>query len=153
MTTVTLEAVHARQAELAAMIEALARQSAATTTVLPAVELTLHPGEHYAGPVLDADGQIQHHLVLMAAKPDGRMEWADAMAWAQRVGGHLPTRQEQALLFANCRPHLEATWHWSSETEGESYAWLCHFGHGTQYYGHRSAEGCAVAVRLIPLTA
>jgi hypothetical protein len=145
MTTVTLEAVQARQAELTAMIAALTQQS--TTLQIPAAEITLAPGEHYAGPVLDAAGQIQHHLVLMAAKPDDTMTWGDAMAWAEKVGGSLPTRQEQALLFANCKPHLEPAWHWSSETKGESYAWFCLFDDGFQYYSNRSSEGCAVAVR------
>jgi len=150
MSDVTLELVQTRQAELAQLIEQLTRQPIARTQIsLPAVTITLEPGEHYAGAVLDERGSVKHHLVLMAAKPDGDLDWQAAMDWAATAGGSLPTRQEQALLFANCKPHLEAAWHWSCETEGSSDAWSCYFGNGGQYYNGRSAEGCAVAVRRL----
>lgn len=150
MSEVTLELVQTRQAELAQLIEQLTRQPIARTQIsLPAATITLEPGEHYAGAVLDAQGQIKHHLVLMAAKPDGELDWQAAMDWAATVGGSLPTRQEQALLFANCKPHLEAAWHWSCETEGSSYAWGCYFYNGHQGCSYRSGEGCAVAVRRL----
>ena len=91
------------------------------------------------------------HLVLMAARPDTQLNWQDAMEWAKSTGGDLPNRQEQALLYANCKTHLNPDWHWSSETDADdaSYAWHCHFGNGTQYDNHKSYEGCAVAVRRI----
>ena len=117
--------------------------------IVPEATIDLAPGEHYAGAVLDEQGHVKHHLVLMAAKPDGELAWQAAMDWAAAVGGALPTRQEQALLYANCKPHLKARWHWSCETEGSSYAWSCYFGYGTQGYDGRSAEGCAVAVRRL----
>lgn len=113
----------------------------------------LQPGEHYAGVILDAQGQVQHHLVLLAAVPTARLNWQDAMAWAESVGGTLPTRQEQSLLFANCQEQFKAEWYWSGEQDGASFAWSCDFGYGYQYYDLKSYEGCARAVRLIPLTA
>jgi hypothetical protein len=113
----------------------------------------LQPGEHYAGAVLDAQGQHLHHLVLMAALPDGELNWADAMAWAESFGGTLPTRQEQALLFANCRQHLVADWHWSSEQAGASHAWSQDFHRGGQYFTLQSAELRARAVRRIAVSA
>jgi len=111
--------------------------------------LDLQPGEHYAGVVLDDSGNVNHHLVLMAARPDSKLAWQPAMDWATGIGGTLPTRQEQALLFANCKPHLEAEWHWSSETHANnaSYAWHCSFGYGDTYDYRKSYEGSAVAVR------
>ena len=128
--------------------------TATTTTIqLPAATIELRPGERYSGAVLDQDGNVKHHLILLPDRPAARVRWQDAMAWAESVGGQLPDRQEQALLFANCKPHLQKTWHWSSETHEEdaSYAWNCYFSNGYQDYYRKGYEGSAVAVRrLIP---
>ncbi len=115
----------------------------------PSTGIELHPGEHYAGVVLDAEGKTMHHLVLLACKPDGKLNWQDAMDWATSAGGCLPTRQEQALLYANCKPHLQPVWHWSCESHEEdaSSAWTCYFGGGSQYGNRKSCGGSAVAVR------
>jgi hypothetical protein len=151
MTAITLEAIQARQTELAAMIEQLTATTASKTTLLcfPEVETELQPGEHYAGPVLSAEGHVQHHLVLMAQRPASKLNWQDAMDWAASVGAALPTRQEQALLYANCKPHLDPSRHWSCETDKDdaSIAWGCYFDDGIQYSYHKSYEGSAVAVR------
>jgi len=122
-----------------------------TTIHIPAATIELHPGERYAGPVLDAEGRIKHHLVLLPACPESRLNWNDAKAWAASINGQLPDRQEQALLFANCKPHLQPGWHWScrEDEEDASYAWCCLFYDGYQYYDHKSFEGSAVAVRRL----
>ena len=150
MSEATLELVQAKQAELATLIEQLQRTATLQQTVLalPEAHITLQPGEHYAGAVLNEDGLIKHHLVLMAPRASD-LTWQAATDWAARVGGELPTRQEQALLFANCKPHLEERWHWSAETNGASYAWHCYFVSGCQRFGSRSFEGSAVAVRRL----
>ena len=128
--------------------------TATTTTIqLPAATIELRPGERYSGAVLDQDGNVKHHLILLPDRPAARVRWQDAMAWAESVDGQLPDRQEQALLFANCKPHRQKTWHWSSETHEEdaSYAWNCYFSNGYQDYYRKGYEGSAVAVRrLIP---
>ncbi len=124
-----------------------------TTPKIPEAAIELHPGERYAGPVLDAEGRIKHHLVLLPHRPESRMTWDAAKAWAESVGAQLPDRQEQALLFANCKPHLQSGWHWSSQEHEEdaSYAWGCFFNYGGQLNGSKSFECSAVAVRrLIP---
>ncbi|WP_431512587.1 DUF1566 domain-containing protein [Variovorax sp. DAIF25] len=152
MSNVTLEAVRARQSELAAMIEQLQAQSTATVVqVLPETKIELRAGEIYAGAVLDEAGNVKHHLVLILKRPDDRMPWDDAMKWAASIGGTLPDRQEQALLFANCKPHLEGAWHWSCQEHEDdaSYAWCCGFTHGLQTTTRKSYEGCAVAVRRL----
>lgn len=153
MSAITLEAVKARQAELAEMIEQLAAAAATKSTwlLLPEVEIELQPGERYVGPVLDADGKVEHHLVLMPQRPDGTLNWQAAMEWAESIGGAIPTRQEQALLYANCKPHLTPAWHWSSETyeDDASYAWLCNFYDGLQDDLRKRYEGGAVAVRRV----
>jgi hypothetical protein len=67
------------------------------------------------------------------------------------VGGDLPNRQEQALLFSNCKPHINPEWHWSNQTHESdaSFAWICNFLDGFQDDLHKSYEGSAVAVRRI----
>ena len=154
MFAVTIEAVQAKQAELAAMIQLLQQQAAPAfrSITLPATEIELQAGEHYAGAVLDQDGTVLHHVVLMAPRPTERLSWKSAVAWAAAAGGDLPSRQEQALLFANCMPHIEKDWYWSGEahTEDDSYAWYCIFGDGGgQDYGHQFSKGAAVAVRRL----
>ncbi|MBY0469148.1 MAG: DUF1566 domain-containing protein [Burkholderiaceae bacterium] len=148
MTEVTLEQVQAKQAELAALIARLAEPKT-TTLQLPATTIVLQPGEHYAGARLNADGTIASHLVLMAAKPAGTLAWQEAMDWAASVGGELPSRAEMALLYANCRDHVDPEWHWSRETHASdaSFAWICLFGDGLVSYTLKSFEGRARAVR------
>jgi len=100
-------------------------------------------------------------VVLLDAKPDSRLDWKAANAWAESVGGTLPTRPVAALLYANAKPQFQPAWHWTSESleadtgdeQDASYAWYCYFGSGTQDYDHKSAKGAAVAVRLIHLSA
>ena len=153
MTTVTIEQIQAKQSELASMIAQLLAAPTVVPTTIQIEEETIElaPGEHYAGAVLDANGEHMHHLVLMAARPDADVTWKDALEWAEQAGGALPTRQEQALLFANCKPHLQPRWHWSCEEHEEdaSLAWICYFDDGYQDCYHKSYEGSAVAVRYI----
>ncbi len=155
MTAVTIELIQAKQTELAALIAQLQAKpvQASTTIYIEEETFDLAPGEHYAGAVLDANGEHMHHLVLMAARPDAEVTWKDALEWAEQAGGALPTRQEQALLFANCKPHLQPRWHWSCEEreENASYAWYCYFSNGRQYDCLKSYEGSAVAVRYIKI--
>lgn len=152
MTAVTLEQIQAKQTELASMIAQLLATPAQSTTIeIEGDSIELAAGERYAGAVLDANGQHMHHLVLMAAKAAQNMTWTAALEWAEAEGGALPTRQEQALLFANCKPHLQPLWHWSCEEhESEaSSAWTCDFILGLQYDDLKSYECAAVAVRRV----
>lgn len=127
--------------------------TATATIAIPATTIELQPGEHYAGIVLGADGHATHHLVLLPARPVADLNWAGAKAWAASVGGELPNRQEQALLYANCKPHLQPSWHWSCQEceEDASWAWGCYFDDGYQNYRESSSAGSAVAVRRLPL--
>lgn len=154
MPSITLEDIQAEQSRLASLIAELSKnaQPAAKPVLLivPEATITLAAGEHYAGTVLDADGKIKHHLVMMAQRPEEDLSWDDAMAWAKDVGGTLPDRQEQSLLYANCKPHLKPVWHWSCQQHEQdaSFAWSCFFG-GYQGRTRKSAEGAAVAVRRL----
>lgn len=156
MPAITLDAIEAKQTELSKLIAQFKDQATGPVVhTFAQVEIVLDPGEHYVGPVLDADGNLMHHLVLMAQRPTSKLAWQAATDWADSIGGTLPTRQEQALLFANCKPHLKPGWHWSSETHKDdaSYAWHCNFDGGIQYGHLKSYEGSADAVRRIHVTA
>ena len=119
-------------------------------SALPAIGSALEGGI-FAGLTTRKDGT--HCAVVLLSDKGTDLTWKKAMNWAAKLDAELPTRPVADLLFANVKDQLEPRWHWTSETDGASYAWHCHFGHGTQYGTHKSYEGCAVAVRLIPLTA
>ncbi len=153
MTTITLEDIKVQQDKLAQMIAALqaAPQAEPTVYALPAAEISLQPGEHYAGLVLDATtGKPSHHLVLLTGDAE-ELTWAEATAWAEEHGGHLPTRQEQALLYANLKREFEGAWYWSGEKSSSGSAWYQGFYYGSQLYGYLYDRLRVRAVRLIQL--
>jgi hypothetical protein len=110
----------------------------------------LKQGEIYAGLILGKDGQPDYHLVLLPANPS-KLNWNEAMTWAASVGGDLPSRREQSLLFANCKEKFEPHWYWSNRQNATSlgYAWVQYFLNGTQYNNLKSSEFRARAVRRI----
>ena len=126
---------------------------------LPALGAELDSGR-FCGITTLKDG-THSAVILLPAKAGKRLAWSDAMAWAQEAGGQLPSRPVAALLYANAKDQLEQGWHWTSDElhtdtgdqDDVSSAWHCHFYYGYQHDNHKSYEGGAVAVRLIPLTA
>lgn len=108
-------------------------------------------GGTFVGITMLADGKL-YAIVQLDAKPPKRLTWSKAMEWAASVGGVLPSRPVAALMFALAKELLSYDWYWTSEEFEEDYAWFCFFSTGTQYYGPQDDEGCAVAVRMIPLT-
>ncbi len=132
----------------------VAAQPAEVTTLtfasLPALHESLASGK-FAG-VVTIDGQ-HVAVVLLDDRPEKRLNWGNAKAWAKKVGGQLPPRLVSLLLYFTCKELIDASWIWAGEPGGSSYAWCCDFSDGGVYDLGRSAEGGAVAVRLIPLTA
>jgi hypothetical protein len=121
-----------------------------TIANLPAIGTDLDGGT-FAGLTTRQDGT--HHAVILLPEHGTRIEWKQALTWANKQGGELPTRPVASLLFANVKDKLQPGWHWTSEEDDASYAWYCNFGNGYIHLNHKSYEGSAVAVRLIPLTA
>jgi hypothetical protein len=123
--------------------------------LLPAIGAALEGGI-FCGLTTKPDG-THHAVVLLPDAPAERLNWANAMAWAEGLGNgaQLPTRPVAALLFANAKPQFEEAWHWTSETHvnDSSCAWYQTFSYGTQYHYDKSYAGRARAVRLIQLTA
>lgn len=93
-----------------------------------------------------------YHLVLLDGDHDV-CTWADAKAWAEGLGGRLPTRREQSILFGNLKDQFQETWYWSSETHASypEYAWYQYFDFGSQDFYRKDNELRARAVRRIDL--
>ncbi len=125
---------------------AIRKPKPAPTTAATITLPDLAKGETYAG-ILLQDGRPAHHLVLLPG--DTSVKWKDAIAWAKKQGGELPTRKEQALLFANAADKFESAWYWSSEEyAGDAdYAWIQTFN-GNDL---KSNEYRARAVRRVPI--
>jgi hypothetical protein len=130
------------------MKRATAKETAAAIPI-PA----LAKGEHYAGILLHENGTPSHHLVLLGATSEKNLTWKDALAWAKKQGGDLPTRREQSLLMANAKQHIESLWHWSSEqhTDDSGDAWYQTFDNGNQYWLNKANKRRVRAVRRVPL--
>jgi len=126
----------------------------ATTSIpfaqLPAIGADLD-GATFFGITTRKDGT--HCAAFLLPDQGEKLTWKKAMNWAAKLGGELPSRPVAALLFANLKANLKPMWHWTSDEDDASYAWGCTFSYGTQITNHKSYEGCAVAVRLIPITA
>lgn len=111
----------------------------------------LADGETYIGAIGDAAGNL-HHVILLPGDNDDATHEAQ-IEWAKSIGGDLPNRIEQAMLWANHREQFKKDWYWSNEIHhAESdWAWCKHFGGGTQYGYTRDTESRARAVRRLPI--
>ncbi len=103
---------------------------------------------------------VQDNLIFLAEEQKEDINWKDAIDWATcltegRVQDwSLPTRGEQALLFANVPQLFKPTWYWSKEpcsAESASYAWSQGFGTGLQNYDDHASVLRARAVRRVPI--
>ena len=109
----------------------------------------LAEGEIYVGAIGDTAGDI-YHVILLPGDNDAAT-WQAKMDWAKSIGGDLPTRVEQAMLWANHRDQFQKDWYWSNETHHteSGWAWYQGFHYGTQYYYHKNNELRARAVRRL----
>jgi hypothetical protein len=151
MTTPSLADIEAAHQKVSEMIEAFKAQVPHVITIAHA-QIDLKPGEHYAGIILGDDGKPSHHLILLPGDVDD-VTWAQAKEFAEKAGGELPTRREQALLFANLKDQFEDRYYWSSEQHAsyDGCAWYQYFVYGYQNYDSKSAEVRARAVRRLTI--
>jgi hypothetical protein len=105
----------------------------------------------YAGIARGRDGGPDYAVEVIEAAPKDRLTWTDAVKWATSAGGELPTRKEQALLFANVPELFEANWYWSGEQSAgyASYAWSQSFSYGGQGDYHEDNKLRVRAVRRV----
>ena len=149
---VTLEQIKSEHAKVAKMIAAFEAQSKVKTLRFPEIEIELRPGEHYAGIITGKDGELSYHVILI----DGDLKdvaWANAKELAANAGGELPTRREQALLYANLKEQFQGAAYWSCEeyASDSDYAWYQNFTSGTQYNATKYNKLRARFVRRLPI--
>ena len=149
---VTLEEIKAEQAKVAELIAKFEAQAQSRTLTIAGATISLANGEEYAGVILGKEGAPSHHLILLPGDPEG-ITWAEAKSWAAEVGGELPTRREQALLFANLKEQFEEAWYWSGEQHAShsDSAWSQHFDDGHQTSSNKSLKLRARAVRRLEI--
>jgi len=153
MTTITLDAIKAEHSRIGALIAAFEAQPKKPDAIhFPEMLVELDAGEHYAGIVVGQDGALSYHLVLLPGEAEN-IPWADAVVWASHAGGELPTRREQALLYANLKDQFQQAWYWSStqHASDSDCAWTQYFYNGYQLNYHKSYAGRARAVRRLPI--
>lgn len=111
----------------------------------------LKDGEVYAGAIINPDG-TGHHVILLPGDNDDA-EWQAQMDWAKSIGGDLPSRVEQAILFDKLRDRFQQDAYWSNQ-QHESYsyyAWGQLFYDGRQYHWTKYDSLRARAVRRVPI--
>ena len=108
----------------------------------------LSEGEFYAGILLGKDGEPDHHVILLPGQAND-VNFKQAQQFSADIGGDLPTRREQSLLFANLKEQFEDRWYWSGtqHASDSDYAWCQYFGNGYQYVSRKGDELRARAVR------
>ena len=149
MSTITLNDLKAEHSKLAQMIAAFEAQ-ARISFHLPEQTIDLAPGEHYAGIIIGRDGGASHHVILLPDLPTDELNFEAAGIWAKRIGGDLPTRREQSLLYANCKDQFVGEWYWSGEAhEDTRYAWAQYFDDGSQTSDYAYDQFRARAVRRL----
>ena len=144
----TIATLRAEIAQLSAKLDAFEKQPQFPITVaFP----ELRDGEKYVGVVISADGTKREHIILMPGTFTGTH--AEAMKWADSIGGELPDRVESALLFAmKASGHLagefDDAYYWTREIHASysDYAWSQTFFNGAQscYYTYNQSRARAV---------
>ncbi len=111
----------------------------------------LSEGEVYIGAIGDKNGDFYHVILLPGDNDEARFE--DALAWAKSIGGDLPSRVEQAMLWAGFRDQFQKDWYWSNETHHREsgWAWCQYFSYGTQSSTRKDNELRARAVRRLSI--
>lgn len=126
-----------------------AATEAQPAAALPAIGAAFSGGI-FAGITLHDDKL--HALVLLPEDGDA-MEWPDALEFAAKADGVLPSRIDMIVLYKNLRDQFKREWYWTSEEHpvDADYAFIQLFGFGHQNLG-RKVYGCrARAVRRVAI--
>lgn len=108
----------------------------------------LKKGERYIGATVSAEGVVTHIILLVG---DKKLDWAKAKEWAESIGGDLPSRVEQALLYATAPDEFKKDAYWSNTLHASysDFAWCQSFSYGHQGNCYTSSELRARAVRRL----
>ena len=107
-------------------------------------------GGIYAGLSLENERPVG--LVLLPGDLD-EGPWDDAVSWAGKQGGVLPSRIDQLVLLHSLKSEFKPSWYWSGTPDAgaESYAWYQHFYGGYQLDTRKFTELRARAVRRVAI--
>ena len=104
--------------------------------------------EIYVGAIGDAAGNLYHVILLPGDNNDATHE--AQLEWAKSIGGDLPTRIEQAMLWANHSDQFKTDLYWSNETHHSESGWAwCQFFGGYQSLTRKDYKLRARAVRRL----
>lgn len=111
----------------------------------------VNEGETYIGAIGNKNGDV-YHLILLPGDNDDA-SWKNAMDWAKSIGGDLPNRIEQAMLYAQHKEEFKKDWYWSCEQHASvsDFAWCQDFDNGYQDYYDITSTLRARAVRRLPI--
>ena len=109
----------------------------------------INEGESYVGLIGQANGEAYHLILLPGDNDDATYQ--HQMDWAKSIGGDLPDRIEQAMLFKHFKSEFKEVWYWSNETHqrDSSLAWCQSFNLGAQGHYRKDGELRARAVRRL----
>ena len=121
-------------------------------------EWTWHGGI-YAGIARGRDGDADYRLFVGPELAADGVTWQDAMQRAEALDHNgvtdwaLPTRHEQALMYANVPDLFQPKWYWSGEQHASDSlnSWCQFFGNGSQTSNSKGNQLRARAVRRSPL--
>ena len=106
-------------------------------------------GERYIGATVSAEGVVTHIILLPG---DKNLNWEKSKEWAESIGGDLPNRIEQAMLYATAADEFKKDAYWSNtkHASDSDYAWSHVFVIGYQHgYSFTSLKLRARAVRRL----
>lgn len=72
----------------------------------------LNAGELYVGAIRSPNGSGYHTILLPRDNDDA--DWQTQMDWAKSIGGDLPDRIEQAMLYKHHSAQFQPDWYWSN---------------------------------------
>jgi len=152
----TLEAIRLEHRKLSKMIEAFENSKRTRKMCISAANILMEECEHYAGVILNKDGELSHHLILLPGEAI-EINWSEAVQWARKIGGELPEPNEHALLYANLRNHFEHNYeeldYWTAmeRPQYKEYAYTQNFATGDQVYDDKDASKRARAIRRVAI--
>ncbi len=117
---------------------------------LPAIGAAFLDGI-FAGITLHED---KPHALILLPEDGDNMEWPDALEFAAKQDGVLPSRIDMIVLHKNVRDQFnKRDWYWTSEENPSyaGYAFIQPFANGAQNAGHKGGAYRARAVRRVAL--
>ena len=120
--------------------------------VTKSANLELKEGEKLAFSLTLPDGKTIHTILLPG--DEAVDSWDAGMEWAKNLGGDLPDRAEQAMLYAYLPDEFQKDWYWSNTQHAgvSGNAWYQSFSYGVQSDDRKGTELRVRAVRRIEVS-